>query len=57
MTDNYYADVLNTAVKHLDKLEQAIARIRELHTKAITLCNNCYQYYPCQTIEALDGEQ
>jgi len=35
--------------------KQAIERVRALHTKAITLCNSCYQNYPCQTIEALDG--
>lgn len=38
-------------------LTNAIARVRELHTKVITLCSICEEAYPCATIRALDGEQ
>lgn len=38
-------------------LTNAIQRVRELHTKVITLCTICEELYPCATIRALDGEQ
>lgn len=50
------------------RLEQAIARVRELHYEDDGLCGWCLDLdesngkwyrpkYPCHTIKALDGEQ
>lgn len=40
-----------------NKQANAVKRVRELHTKVITLCTICEELYPCPTIRALDGEQ
>lgn len=51
----------------LDRANEAIARVRELHKKDVCDCLNdnctddwcleCDDFYPCKTIKALDGEQ
>lgn len=53
------------------EMREAIARVRELHYKDGGLCGYCQNlanpdedsgnwymvYYPCETIQALDGDQ
>jgi hypothetical protein len=46
----------------VDKLSLATVRVRGLHKKMTHIygkvaCTECGQAWPCQTIQALDGEQ
>jgi hypothetical protein len=41
-------------------LRSAIDRVRELHLRCDDCCDSCHtccESYPCETIEALNGEQ
>ena len=53
---NQSAELIEEWKGLLNRHKQAIARVRERHTKAITLCHACYETYPCSTIQALDGD-
>ena len=42
------------SIEHIE----AIQRVRELHWDTnFNWCSHCQVSYPCQTIQALDGEQ
>lgn len=41
----------------VETAEQALQRVRELHTRDDGYCRACDRLYPCPTIAALEGDE